>query len=143
MPSPNLPGRVLHWVVAEQLSSVPLRDAILLLFAYGATLFFMAGRWCAVTVRDEKGTLHTIEAPARSIFHAASLFIGTAHGKSPGQNLPLPSAETIFEIRLIGEERIYRVLGKRVQQWANEEARKQHDAVHERIDRRNSRRERG
>jgi hypothetical protein len=96
---------------------------------------FVAERWCAVTVRDGKGVPHTIEVLARSLFHAASIYIGTALGKSPGQNLPLPNAETIFEVRPIGEERIYRVLGKRVQTWANAQARKQHDEVYERLNR--------
>ena len=103
----------------------------------------MAERWCAVTVRDGNGVPHTIEVLAHSLFHAASIYIGTALGKSPGQTLPLPNAETIFEVRLIGEERIYRVLGKRVQTWANEQARKQHDEVYEHINRRRSRSQRG
>jgi hypothetical protein len=80
---------------------------------------------------------------ARSTYHAAALFIGKARGKSPGQNLPLPDGKTIFEVRLIGEERVYRVLGERVQRWANDEARKQHDDVYERINRRRSRSQRG
>jgi hypothetical protein len=103
----------------------------------------VAERWCAVTVRDGKGAPHTIEVLARSLFHAASLYVGTALGRSPGQNLPLPDSETIFEVRLIGEERMYRVLGKRVQAWANEQARKQNDDVYERINRRRSRSQRG
>ncbi|MGI9071415.1 MAG: hypothetical protein ACR2JB_08895 [Bryobacteraceae bacterium] len=79
----------------------------------------MAERWCAVTVRDERGTAHTIEVLARSTHHAASLFLGQARAKLPGQNLPFPTEKTIFEVRLIGEQRVYRVPGGRVQQWAN------------------------
>jgi hypothetical protein len=86
---------------------------------------------------------HTIEVLARSAYHAASLFIGKTRGKSPGQNLPLPDGKTIFEVRLIGEERIYRVLGARVEGWANEQARKQHEEVYERLNRRRSRSQRG
>jgi hypothetical protein len=78
-----------------------------------------------------------------STYHAQALFIGNARGKSPGQNLPLPDGKTIFEVRLIGEETIYRVLGERVERWANEEARKQHDEVYERVNRRGSRSQRG
>jgi hypothetical protein len=100
-------------------------------------------RWCAVTVRDSQGVPHTVEVLARSTYHAAALFIGKARGKSPGQNLPLPDGKTIFEVRLIGEERIYRVLGERAERWVNEEARKQLDEVYERINRRRSRSQRG
>jgi len=96
-----------------------------------------------VTVRDAKGGPHTVEVLARSTYHAAALFIGKARGKSPGQNLPLPDGKTIFEVRPIGEERVYRVLGERVERLANEEARKQHDEVYERINRRRSRSQRG
>ena len=104
----------------------------------------MAERWCAVTVRDRTGVPHTIEVLARSTYHAAALFIAKARGKSPGQNLPLPDGNTIFEVRLIGGERIYRVLGERVERWANEQARKQqHEEVYERISRRMSSSQRG
>jgi len=103
----------------------------------------VAERWCAVTVRDSRRTPHTIEVLARSTFHAASLFNGQARAKLPGQNLPIPSGDTIFEVRPIGEQKIYRVLGKRVEQWANEQARKLNEAVYERRDRRNSRSGRG
>jgi hypothetical protein len=103
----------------------------------------MAERWCAVTVRDAKGTPHTIEVLARSVFHAASLYVGTALGRSPGHNLPLPNADTIFEVRLIGEARIYRVVGKRVQAWANEQAGNRNEDVYERINRRRTRSQRG
>jgi hypothetical protein len=69
------------------------------------------------------------------------------HWKSSGQitwsDLPVPDGKTIFEVRLIGEERIYRVLGERVEQWANEQARKQQDDVYERVNRRRSRSQRG
>lgn len=104
---------------------------------------FVPERWCAVTVRDRQGIPHTIEVLVRSTYHAAALFMGKARGKSPGQNLPLPEGRTIFEVRLIWEERIYRVLGERVERWANEEARKHHDEVYERINRRRSRGQRG
>jgi len=104
----------------------------------------VAERWCAVSVRDRQGITHTIEVLARSTYHAAALLIGKARGKSPGQNLPLPDANTIFEVRLIGEERIYRVLGEKVERWANQQARKQQqDEVYERINRRRSRSQRG
>lgn len=112
-------------------------------FAQTAYASSVPERCCAVTVRDEKGAPQTIEVLARSTHHAASLFIGQARAKLPGQNLPLPNERTIFEIRLIGEQRVYRVLGERVQQWANEQARKQNEGVYERIDRRRSRSGRG
>ena len=96
-----------------------------------------------MTVRDRQGMAHTMEVLARSAYHAASLFIGKAGGKSPGQNLPLPDGKTIFEVRLIGEGRTYRVLGERVERWANEQARKQKEDVYERINRRRSRSQRG
>src|SRR5205823_14894904 len=105
---------------------------ILLLFALRRYTSSVAERWRAVTVRDAKGAPHTIEVLARSTHHAASLFVGQARAKLPGQNLPLPTEKTIFEIRLIGEQRVYRVLGERVQQWAYEQARKQNEAVYER-----------
>ena len=103
----------------------------------------MPERWCAVTVRDHLGTPHTIEVLARSTYHAASLFSGQARARLPGRNLPIPTGDTIFQIRLIGEETTYRVLGKRVEQWANEESRKLNEAVYERRDRRHRRSGRG
>lgn len=102
----------------------------------------MAERWCAVTVRDDQGKPHTLEVLARSTHHAAALFIGQARAKLPGRDLPVPTEKTIFEIRLIGEQRIYRALGARVQQWANEQARK-NEEVYERVNRRRNRSGRG
>src|SRR5260370_1330809 len=81
------------------------------------------GSACALTVVDEYGQRHTIEVEARSVYHAACLFYGrSAAGASPGEKLPKTKADTIFEVRPIGEERVYQVAQKRMLAWANEEA---------------------
>ena len=98
--------------------------------------------WPNVGVRW-RGTPHTIEVLARSTFHAASLFNGQARAKLAGRNLPIPTGDTVFKVRPIGERKINRVLRKRVEQWANEQARTLNEAIYERRDRRNSRSGRG
>jgi hypothetical protein len=79
-------------------------------------------RWCAVTVVDDQGHRHTIEVEAKSVYHAACLYFGRAAAPSPGARLPKTNADTVFEVRPIGEETVYTVGQRKMLAWANEEA---------------------
>ena len=101
----------------------------------------MAERWCAVTVMDPQGKKQTIEVQARSRNHAALLFNERALGKFPGEPLPKPTEETIYEVRPIGEKDAYRVSDRQLSAWVKrQQAEELQKAVFERRERRRERR---
>ncbi len=58
---------------------------------------------------------------ARSIFHAACYFCGRALG-TPMLGIPRLPKDVIYEVRVVGEQRVYRVRHERMMKWANEQA---------------------
>jgi hypothetical protein len=77
-------------------------------------------RLCEVAVNID-GRRYAQEFEARSAFHAACYFCGLAIGTPMLGILRLPD-DIIYEVRIVGEQRVYRVRHRRMMEWANEHA---------------------
>jgi hypothetical protein len=74
----------------------------------------LVASWCTVTVVDPNGRRHSLDVLADSSYDAAHIFF--THAKTHrGSGLPIPAAETIFEIAAKG--RIYKVTGGKLRDW--------------------------
>jgi hypothetical protein len=76
------------------------------------------GRWCTVTVTDEKGQRHSLDIQAESTFDAAHLYVATARSKSAAMvpsRMPVLTLATIFEV--VVEGKIHKVKGDALQRW--------------------------
>jgi len=70
--------------------------------------------WTTVTVIDPDGRRHSLDVLAESLYDAAHLYVHTSKS-NPASGLPVPVAETVFEVAANG--RIYKVTGARLRQW--------------------------
>jgi hypothetical protein len=67
------------------------------------------------------GKRYAQEFEAGSAFHAACYFFGLALG-TPALGIPRLPKDVISQVRVVGEQSVYRVRHQRMMQWANEEA---------------------
>lgn len=76
-----------------------------------------------MTVTDEQGQRHSLEVLAESTYHAACLYAGhSGCGLPVGRFLPRDAPGTVYEVQVVGEERVYRVTSERMNAWANDGA---------------------
>ncbi len=76
------------------------------------------GRWCTVTVTDEKGQRHSLDIQAESTFDAAHLYVSSAKSQAAAMlsnRVPIPTLATVFEVVLDGK--VYTVNGAALQRW--------------------------
>jgi hypothetical protein len=67
------------------------------------------------------GKRYAQEFEATSAFQAACYFCGLAIG-TPALGIPRLPNDIIYEVRVVGEQRVYRVRHRRMMEWANEQA---------------------
>ena len=78
------------------------------------------GRWCTVTLVDEKGQRHSLDIQAESTYDAAHIYVSTAKSQAAAMlpnRVPVPTLATIFEIIVDGK--VYTVKGAALQRWIN------------------------
>jgi hypothetical protein len=76
------------------------------------------GRWCTVTVIDEKGQRHSLDIQAESTYDAAHIYVSTAKSQAAAMlpnRMPAPTLASVFEVVVDG--RIYTVKGAALQRW--------------------------
>jgi hypothetical protein len=89
-----------------------------LMFAFYSPTIKVMGRWCTVTVTDEKGQRHSLDIQAESTFDAAHLYVSAAKSQAAAMlpnRVPVPTLATIFEIIVDGK--VYTVKGAALQRW--------------------------
>ena len=70
--------------------------------------------WCTVTVVDPDGRRHSLDVLADSSYDAAHLFF--THARTDrGFGLPIPTADTVFEVTAKG--RVHTVHGSKLREW--------------------------
>jgi hypothetical protein len=80
-------------------------------------------RLCEVTVVDCYGVRRTIEVKARSTYAAACYYYSRSRA-NPTERLPQSNDATVYEVKIVGEQTVYRVNHRRMMEWANREAAK-------------------
>jgi hypothetical protein len=76
------------------------------------------GRWCTVTVVDEKGQRHSLDIQAESTYDAAHIYVSAAKSQAAAMlpnRVPVPTPASIFEIVVDGK--VYAVKGAALQRW--------------------------
>jgi hypothetical protein len=75
------------------------------------------GRWCTVTVTDDKGQRHSLDTQAESSYDAAHLYV--THAKAqPQAGLPVPTLATVFEV--VNGGKVYTIQGTALQRWVEQ-----------------------
>lgn len=78
-------------------------------------------RLCEVATVDASGKRHVMQAMATSTYRAACCYYATAC-TDVAAGLPQPDWDTIYEVQVVGEERVYRFTHRKMMDWANREA---------------------
>ena len=76
------------------------------------------GRWCTVTVIDEKGQRHSLDIQAESTYDAAHIYVSAAKSQAAAilpNRMPVPTLASVFEVVVDGK--VYAVKGTALQQW--------------------------
>jgi len=76
------------------------------------------GRWCTVTVVDEKGERHSLDIQAESTYDAAHIYVSTAKSQAAAMlpnGTPVPTLASVFEVVVDGK--VYTVKGTALQRW--------------------------
>src|SRR4029077_8834872 len=88
------------------------------MFALSSPTIKVMGRWCTVTVTDEKGQRHSLDIQAESTFDAAHIYVSTAKSQAaamlPGR-VPIPTLATVFEV--VADGKVYNVKGTALRGW--------------------------
>lgn len=76
------------------------------------------GRWCTVTVVDEKGQRHSLDIQAESTCDAAHLYVSAAKSQAAAMlpsRIPVPTPASVFEV--VADGKVYTVKGAALQRW--------------------------
>jgi len=72
-------------------------------------------------VVDCYGVRRTIQVMAKSTYSAACHYFGRSRA-NPSDNLPQSNDSMVYEVKIVGEDRVYQVNHRRMLEWANREA---------------------
>ena len=81
----------------------------------------MPEKLCEVTVVDCYGRRRTIQVNAKSTYYAACAYYARTRA-NPTDNLPQSNDSTVYEVKIVGENQVFRVNHRKMMEWANREA---------------------